>query len=150
AETTPVSRPKQRLRPRATLYSPPPSQAVKVRAVDTRPSPGSRRSMISPRETRSKRQLVLGLIVMLMEHTCRMKGPTSRSPVVHRAVELAIDGKVGSFVRVLGGQCFVDVHAEPRFVAGVERPFGEAISVREDAVRLLRVPHVFLNSEVVN
>ena len=45
--------PKQRRRPRATLYSPPPSQAWNGRVVRTRPSPGSRRSMISPIETMS-------------------------------------------------------------------------------------------------
>ena len=55
AVTTAVRIPKQRARPRATLYSPPPSQAVKVRVVAIRPSPGSRRSMTSPRATRSQR-----------------------------------------------------------------------------------------------
>src|SRR5450432_3164572 len=62
AVTTAVSRPKQRLRPRATLYSPPPSQTRKVRVVATRSSPGSRRSITSPSETRSKRLVALGLI----------------------------------------------------------------------------------------
>src|SRR5690606_2733170 len=61
AVTTAVRRPKQRRRPRATLYSPPPSHAVKERAVRTRMSPGSRRSMTSPSEIWSKRQLDLGL-----------------------------------------------------------------------------------------
>src|SRR5690348_7513849 len=56
AVTTAVSRPKQRLSPRATLYSPPPSQTWKLRVVATRPSPGSSRSITSPRATRSKRQ----------------------------------------------------------------------------------------------
>src|SRR5471030_3560344 len=49
-----VRRPKQRRRPRATLYSPPPSQTRNARAVRTRPSPGSRRSMTSPSATRSR------------------------------------------------------------------------------------------------
>src|SRR5215471_2780062 len=53
AVTTAVSRPKQRLSPRATLYSPPPSQALKVRVVAILPSPGSSLSIISPRLTRS-------------------------------------------------------------------------------------------------
>jgi len=39
--------------PRTTLYSPPPSQAWNVRAVRMRPSPGSSRSMTSPRATAS-------------------------------------------------------------------------------------------------
>src|ERR1041385_4692246 len=56
AVTTAASIPKQRLRPRATLYSPPPSQTWNVRVVATRPSPGSRRSITSPRLTMSQRQ----------------------------------------------------------------------------------------------
>src|SRR3954452_9918637 len=59
AVTTAVSSPKQRLSPRATLYSPPPSQTWKLRVVATRPSPGSRRSITSPSATRSKRQCSL-------------------------------------------------------------------------------------------
>src|SRR5688572_4486149 len=69
AVTTAVSRPKQRLRPRATLYSPPPSQAWKVRVVVTRPSPGSRRSITSPRATRSQRQRSFGLTVRAIFET---------------------------------------------------------------------------------
>ena len=57
-----VSKPKQRLSPRATLYSPPPSQARKWRVVEMRSSPGSRRSMTSPRLTRSHMQLLFGLM----------------------------------------------------------------------------------------
>src|SRR5215510_8040376 len=60
AVTIAVSSPKQRLRPRATLYSPPPSQTWKLRVVWMRPSPGSRRSITSPRLTRSKRQPAFG------------------------------------------------------------------------------------------
>src|SRR5450755_1055984 len=48
-----VSKPKQRRSPRATLYSPPPSHARNSRAVLMRMSPGSRRSITSPRLTRS-------------------------------------------------------------------------------------------------
>ena len=63
AVTMAVSNPKQRLRPRATLYSPPPSQARKWRVVEMRSSPGSRRNMTSPRLTRSQRQSCFGLMV---------------------------------------------------------------------------------------
>src|ERR1019366_7677992 len=45
------------------LYSPPPSQALKARAVRIRPSPGSRRSMTSPSETWSKAQEAAGFMV---------------------------------------------------------------------------------------
>src|SRR5882724_10557704 len=62
AVTTAVSRPKQRLSPRATLYSPPPSQTSKERAVAMRFSPGSKRTMISPRLTRSQRHCCFDLI----------------------------------------------------------------------------------------
>ena len=61
AVTTAVLSPKHFRRPRATLYSPPPSQAWNCRAVRIRPSPGSRRSMISPSETSSKAQEPAGL-----------------------------------------------------------------------------------------
>src|SRR6266566_27090 len=57
-----VLRPKQRRRPRATLYSPPPSQTLNSRAQRTRPSPGSRRSMISPSARRSYLQEPAGLM----------------------------------------------------------------------------------------
>src|SRR5205823_3612795 len=53
AVQTAVLRPKQRRSPRATLYSPPPSQTLNSRAQRTRPSPGSSRSMISPSAIRS-------------------------------------------------------------------------------------------------
>src|SRR5579862_3444509 len=56
AVTIAVSSPKQRRSPRATLYSPPPSHARKCRVVAMRMSPGSRRSITSPRLTRSQRQ----------------------------------------------------------------------------------------------
>src|SRR6266403_1280680 len=62
AVTIAVSRPKQRLSPRATLYSPPPSQTSKERVVAMRFSPGSKRTMISPRLTRSQRHCCFDLI----------------------------------------------------------------------------------------
>ena len=55
AVTMAVSSPKQRRSPRATLYSPPPSQTWNERVVWTRMSPGSSRSMTSPRATQSQR-----------------------------------------------------------------------------------------------
>ena len=56
AVTIAVRRPKQRRSPRATLYSPPPSQTSKLRVVAMRRSPGSSRSITSPSATRSQRQ----------------------------------------------------------------------------------------------
>src|SRR4051794_38860537 len=150
ALTTAVSSPKQRLRPRATLYSPPPSRAWKLRAVVTRPSPGSRRSMISPSETRSKRQLALGLMFKGMAlplfdrygfgALCAM-WTDGRSPAVNGAVELAGDGKKGALVGVVRGERLVDVDAETGLVARVERAVVERVGMREDAVRLVAVAH---------
>src|SRR4051794_40034974 len=53
AVTIAVRRPKHRRRPRATLYSPPPSETANVRVVAILPSPGSKRSITSPSATRS-------------------------------------------------------------------------------------------------
>jgi len=53
AVMTAVFKPKHFLRPRTTLYSPPPSHALNERAVRILPSPGSSLSMISPRLTAS-------------------------------------------------------------------------------------------------
>ena len=53
AVITAVSILKHFRRPRITLYSPPPSHARKERAVRILPSPGSRRSITSPKETAS-------------------------------------------------------------------------------------------------
>src|SRR5881394_2040111 len=65
AVQTAVFKPKHRRNPRATLYSPPPSHTLNSRAVRTRPSPGSKRSMISPNETRSYLHEPAGLILRI-------------------------------------------------------------------------------------
>ena len=52
---------KHLLSPRATLYSPPPSHARKLLAVRILPSPGSRRSITSPRDTSSNLHSFAGL-----------------------------------------------------------------------------------------
>src|SRR5437016_7348032 len=73
AVTTAVSRPKQRFSPRATLYSPPPSHTAKDRAVAMRRSPGSSRTMTSPKLTRSQWHSFFALIVNPM--------PSPRGPI---------------------------------------------------------------------
>ena len=60
AVATAVGRPKVFRRPRATLYSPPPSHTRKLRALRTRSSPGSRRSMTSPSARQSQRRSLAG------------------------------------------------------------------------------------------
>src|SRR5262249_24977685 len=64
AVTTAVFIPNVLRSPRATLYSPPPSHTRNWRAVLTRTSPGSRRSITSPRLTRSQRHPSLARIFM--------------------------------------------------------------------------------------
>ena len=61
AVITAVFRPKQRRRPRTTLYSPPPSHARKLLAVRILPSPGSSLSITSPRDTASNVHSSFGL-----------------------------------------------------------------------------------------
>jgi hypothetical protein len=65
ALTTAVLSLKHFFKPLATLYSPPPSQTLNSRAVLILPSPGSRRIIISPRETSSQVQFPLGLMSSL-------------------------------------------------------------------------------------
>ena len=60
AVTTEVRCPKARRSPRATLYSPPPSDTLNDRAVRTRPSPGSSLSITSPSATASQRHSAFG------------------------------------------------------------------------------------------
>src|SRR3954447_18395980 len=94
AVTTAVSRPKQRLRPRATLYSPPPSQAWKVRVVVTRPSPGSRRNITSPSATRSQRQRSFGFTVRPMfSRTSRARDNTRSA--LGSGLDLHVAGRLG-------------------------------------------------------
>ena len=85
AVQTAVFRRKHFRSPREVLYSPPPSQARNSRAVRTRPSPGSRRSITSPREIWSKPHEAAGLIGRLMVEGSRAKAearaPARRFPV---------------------------------------------------------------------
>src|SRR3954470_12149246 len=61
---TAVARLPQHLRmARATLYSPPPSHTWKLRALRTRPKPGSKRSITSPNEAQSQRVCAADLIL---------------------------------------------------------------------------------------
>ena len=80
AVTCAVSRPKQRLSPRATLYSPPPSNTSNLRVVAMRWSPGSKRSMTSPRLSSSQRHWSLDLIFSGMVSDLL----TSREVYMHR------------------------------------------------------------------
>src|SRR5271157_1096743 len=90
AVTTAVSRPKPRLRPRATLYSPPPSQTSKERVVAIRRSPGSNRNITSPSASRSQRQFSLALILS------GMKSPRHPTAIDHQHMAVQIIAGGGS------------------------------------------------------
>ena len=66
AVMTPVFILKHFLKPRTTLYSPPPSHALKDLAVLILPSPGSRRSITSPNETASYLHSLFGFKLRFM------------------------------------------------------------------------------------
>ena len=66
AVTTAARLPQHLRMARATLYSPPPSHTLKLRAVRTRPKPGSNRSMTSPNEAQSHLVSLAGRIVRIL------------------------------------------------------------------------------------
>src|SRR5258708_39805499 len=88
-----VSMPKQRFNPRATLYSPPPSHTRNSRVVAMRVSPGSSRSITSPRLTRSHRHLSFDLIfiavITLVHHHCLLSGFADATPACEESKEPA-------------------------------------------------------------
>src|SRR5437588_5452602 len=97
AVQTAVFKLKQRRRPRATLYSPPPSQTLNSRAVRTRPSPGSSRSMISPSASRSYLHELAGLTfkmaIVRSDQRFNLIGRRSMKKIV----ALDKEGKLGEF-----------------------------------------------------
>ena len=78
AVMTAVFIPKQRLSPRMTLYSPPPSHALNDLAVCILPSPGSRRSITSPNDTASYVHSSLGLMQSSMRSSSVNTVPVSK------------------------------------------------------------------------
>src|ERR1035441_3011236 len=99
AETSPARRPTQRFKPRATLYSPPPSETEKVRVVATRPSPGSRRSITSPRAIRSYRHSRAGRssrMLMARRLASPRRGPLVRAARPGRSGRTGIRGRAGA------------------------------------------------------
>src|SRR6516165_3478075 len=76
--------------------------------------------------------------------------PNVLLPAVHGAVEFAVYGKIRPSVRVTPGEGLVDIDAEAGFVARMHHAVSEGISVWEDAIRFVGMPHIFLDSEVVN
>src|SRR5690606_706408 len=123
AVSTPARSPKARRRPRATLYSPPPSHTRKLRAVRIRPSPGSSRSITSPRDSTSYRHSAASRICRVtgspslrawgsttpsareghgLGHLCGDLGEAAGGDEVPRDHPAAADGGDGGQVEVLG------------------------------------------------
>ncbi len=57
-------------------------------------------------------------------------------------------GKIGALVGIFGGERLVDIDAQARLIARVQRAVGEAIGVREDRIGLLGMAHIFLDAEI--
>src|SRR6266581_3416160 len=72
------------------------------------------------------------------------------SPVPHRAVEFAVHRQIRSLVRKLCSQLFVVLHTMSRFFPGMQITVFKEVGMRKDFVSLLRVAHVFLNSEIAD
>src|SRR5262245_47428650 len=122
AVTMAVSRPKQRLRPRATLYSPPPSQTWKLRAVWIRPSPGSRRSITSPRLTRSKRQPALGFTLRAIGgEPYRLPAAAVNAAARDRVRDSADEHRVAVAVEAVAERERLAVRIEDALAAGESR-----------------------------
>src|SRR5215831_1674546 len=111
AVTTAVSSPKQRFSPRATLYSPPPSHTSKLRAVAIRRSPGSNRTITSPRLTRSQRQSFFGLIVSAIH-----------SPQLQNLPSTSVSLSLASFTRFSLVLALEPEHESPPAPKGMRSP----------------------------
>ena len=96
AVTIALRSPKHRRSPRATLYSPPPSQTRKDLAFRIRPSPGSKRSITSPSETRSNRQ-------SSSSRRPRLSAVVTRRAQLERLGRQSLDGGVVPGGEQLGG-----------------------------------------------
>src|SRR5687768_16973006 len=69
-------------------------------------------------------------------------------PVPESAIELAVDRQVRALVRVLRGECFVEVDAMSGSVSRLHVPVGVRVRAREDLQRLGGVAHELLNGHV--
>src|SRR5258708_3945233 len=90
------SRPKQRFNPRATLYSPPPSLTRKSRAVQILYSPGSKRSMTSPRLIKSQRHASFGLMergIFSLLRVSDLRGNQSRAEKMDEQQRKQVSGR---------------------------------------------------------
>src|SRR3954470_2642632 len=81
---------------RATLYSPPPSQTLKLRALRTRPKPGSKRSITSPKDMQSHFVSAALRTISSVLVICRIVGsaipdlPDDRDSVFHLGLDSVV------------------------------------------------------------
>src|SRR5258708_4794207 len=76
--------------------------------------------------------------------------PFYRLPVRHRAVFESIYRKIGTLIRILCGEFLVDIDAQTRRLAGMQKTFLKAVRVRIYRVGVALMAHVFLNAEIWN
>src|SRR5258708_5166965 len=74
----------------------------------------------------------------------------SSSPRMHRSILLAVHRQVSSLVWIFRGQRFIDIHTQARGFSRMHEPVFERVRVWKYFVRVLTMPHVFLNTEIVN
>src|SRR5262245_20189742 len=121
---TTVERLPQHLRiARATLYSPPPSHTWKLRALRTRPNPGSNRSITSPRDAQSQRLSPAALIVSTLSV---MRFVANSPDELNRLAHLLFEPRVVLLVQYLPGD-EAGAHArrrDTRAEPGSQRFFG--------------------------
>ena len=71
-------------------------------------------------------------------------------PTVNRPVHRSIHRQIRAVVRVPARERFVDVDAKARRIAWVHDAVLEPITMRKHAIGLVRMPHVFLDAEIVD
>src|SRR5580698_8263787 len=77
--------------------------------------------------------------------------PSSESsPVKQRPIFLAIHRKIRLPIRKTRCHLFVDVNAQPGFLAWMHVPLKKSICMRKQLFRFRVVQHVFLDAEIVD
>src|SRR5690348_6842629 len=75
----------------------------------------------------------------------RISGFGPRLPTVHRPVELPVNRQIRPLVGILRRQRFIKINSQSRRIPRMHHPVRKTVLVRENAVRLIRMPHIFLD-----
>lgn len=67
---------------------------------------------------------------------------------MHGSVFKPVHRQVGALVRVFGGEFLVDIDAQSGPLARMQLPVTETVSMREDRIGFIGVPHIFLDAEI--